>query len=142
MQWNNIGFVGTLHLPNDPNLIVTFHDYDPFQFTHQGAEWVDGASDWLGTTWAGNGFEQQAITSAFATAATWAKAQNRPLFMGEFGAYSKADLPSRERWTAFVAQSAVERAISFAYWEFGAGFGVYDRARGEWNQGLVDALLK
>jgi endoglucanase len=142
VQWNNIGYIDTLHLPKDPNLIVSFHYYDPFQFTHQGAEWVDGATGWLGTTWDGTSFQQSAITTAFDAAATWAKRQNRPLFLGEFGAYSKADLASRERWTAFVTQTAVEREMSLAYWEFGAGFGVYDRTRGEWNQGLLDALLK
>lgn len=141
VQWNNIGYLGTLILPKDPNLIVTFHYYEPFQFTHQGAEWVDGSQAWLGTTWEGHKVEQQAVLSAFDTAAKWAKTQNRPLFMGEFGAYSKADLASRERWTAFITQSAVEREISLAYWEFGAGFGVYDRARGDWNEGLRKALL-
>ena len=30
----------------------------------------------------------------------------RPIYLGEFGAYSKADLASRARWTAFVAQQA------------------------------------
>jgi endoglucanase len=141
-QWNNIGYIGTLELPDDPYLIVTFHYYDPFPFTHQGAEWVDGASAWLGTTWDGGKFEQSAITDAFDGAVQWAKAHNRPLFLGEFGAYSKADLASRQRWTRFVAQTAVERGISFAYWEFGAGFGVYDRARGQWNEGLRAALLE
>lgn len=36
--------------PNDdPHLIATFHYYLPFAFTHQGAEWVEGSSAWLGT---------------------------------------------------------------------------------------------
>lgn len=141
VQWNNIGYLGTLDLPADPNLIVTFHYYDPFQFTHQGAEWVSGSNAWLGTTWDGDDFEERAITTAFDSALAWAQNHNRPLFMGEFGAYSKADLASRQRWTTFVVQSALQRQISFAYWEFGAGFGVYDRSQRAWNEELRQALL-
>ena len=63
------------------------------------------------------------------------------LLLGEFGAYNKADLASRTRWTAFVARSAEERAISWAYWEFGAGFGVYDRSRNAWHEEILRALV-
>lgn len=142
VQWNSIGYLYTLQLPKDPNLIVTFHYYEPFQFTHQGAEWVNGANAWLGTTWSGSEAEQAAIISAFDTAAKWATKNKRPFYMGEFGAYSKADMASRARWTAFLAQAAKERNISFSYWEFGAGFGVYDRAANRWNEELLQALLQ
>lgn len=141
VQWNNVGYLRTLRLPNDRNLIITFHYYEPFQFTHQGAEWVDGANAWLGTPWAGNSAEQSAITTAFDAASHWAAQNHRPLFLGEFGAYGKADLAARARWTAFVAQAAQERNISFAYWEFGAGFGVYDRSNDRWNEELLNALI-
>ena len=142
VQWNSIGYLYTLQLPKDPNLIVTFHYYEPFQFTHQGAEWVNGANAWMGTTWDGNASQQAAITTAFDTAAKWTAKNKRPLYMGEFGAYSKADMASRALWTAFLAQAAKERDISFSYWEFGAGFGVYDRAANRWNEELLQALLQ
>lgn len=141
-QWNNIHQLPTLQLPSDDrNLIVTFHYYDPFQFTHQGAEWVAGSAAWLGSTWTGGEWQQREITSAFDRAAAWAEREGRPLFLGEFGAYSRADLESRARWTAFVARAAEERGISWAYWEFGAGFGAYDLARTDWNEALVEALV-
>ena len=38
--WNAASGLETLELPNDSNLIVTVHSYDPFRFTHQGAYWV------------------------------------------------------------------------------------------------------
>jgi endoglucanase len=39
-QWNGIGELNSLRLPDDDtNLIVTVHCYDPFYFTHQGASW-------------------------------------------------------------------------------------------------------
>ena len=141
-DWNSIHSLSNLELPAaDRHLIVTFHYYEPFPFTHQGAEWVTGSGAWVGTTWTGSTGEQQAITTAFNRAATWAQQQNRPLYLGEFGAYSRADIDSRAAWTAFVARQAEERDISWAYWEFGAGFGVYDRARAQWNEKLLAALL-
>jgi endoglucanase len=140
--WNSATELANLELPAaDRQIIVTFHYYEPFHFTHQGAEWVNGAEAWLGTTWAGTDAEEQQIVTHFDRAATWAEKQNRPLYLGEFGAYSKADLASRARWTAFVARTAEERGFSWSYWEFGAGFGVYDRSRAVWNEALLDALL-
>jgi endoglucanase len=141
-DWNSIHSLSNLELPvADRHLIVTFHYYEPFHFTHQGAEWVTGSGAWAGTTWTGSKGEQQSITTAFNRAAAWAQQQNRPLYLGEFGAYSKADIDSRAAWTAFVARQAEEHNISWAYWEFGAGFGVYDRGRAEWNEKLLAALL-
>ena len=49
--WNAIDRLSELSLPDDPNLIVTVHFYDPFDFTHQGADWVSPVPP-LGTTWA------------------------------------------------------------------------------------------
>jgi endoglucanase len=141
-QWNNIYQLASLRLPaDDRNLIVTVHYYEPYHFTHQGAEWAVGSSAWLGTTWTGTTVQKAAITSAFAHAAAWAERQDRPLFLGEFGAYSEADMDSRAAWTAFVARSAEEHGFSWAYWEFGAGFGVYNPARRDWNAPLLEALI-
>lgn len=39
--WNSIFWLDSLELPDDPNLIVSLHFYDPFDFTHQGATWLD-----------------------------------------------------------------------------------------------------
>lgn len=142
VQWNNIGYLETLNLPEDDrNLIATFHYYDPFQFTHQGADWVEGGSHWLGRTWTGTVAQQRDIQQAFDQAAHWAEANNRPLFMGEFGAYSKGDMADRATWTAFVRQEAEARGFSWAYWEFGAGFGVYDRSNRVWREPLLSALI-
>lgn len=130
-----------LELPDDQHLIATIHYYLPFQFTHQGAEWVAGSASWLGTKWDGKSGRKQEITFDFDRAVEWAKEHNRPLNLGEFGAYSKADIDSRALWTDFVARQAERRNMSWDYWEFGAGFGVYDPAAKTWNEPIRDALL-
>ncbi|MDZ7333126.1 MAG: glycoside hydrolase family 5 protein [candidate division KSB1 bacterium] len=142
VNWNSITALNTLTLPDsDRNIIVTFHYYNPFQFTHQGAEWVQGSNAWLGTTWTGTMAQRQMIMNEFAQAEAWAKSKNRPLFMGEFGAYSKADLNSRYQWTSFVAREAEQRKFSWAYWEFCSGFGIYDPVNKKWNDTLLKALI-
>ena len=74
-------------------------------------------------------------------AAAWGKKNNRPIFMGEFGSYGKADAASRVRWTTFMRAESEKRGFSWAYWEFGAGFGVYDRAAKVYRQDLLGALI-
>jgi endoglucanase len=141
-EWNAINQLGYLELPeNDRNIIVTFHYYEPFHFTHQGAEWSEGSNAWLGLTWDGTERQKNEVATSLDLAKAWAEHHNRPLYLGEFGAYRKADIDSRARWTAFVAQSANEREISWAYWEFAAGFGIYEPDLKIWMNPLVDALL-
>jgi endoglucanase len=141
-DWNSLYKLSDLVLPaEDRHIIVTFHYYLPFHFTHQGAEWAEGSNAWLGTTWENRAEEQKALETDLDLAATWAIKNNRPLYLGEFGAYSKADMDSRVRWTSFVARQAEERGISWAYWEFGAGFGVYDRQLKAWITPLLHALI-
>src|SRR5262249_7928843 len=126
-HWNNLNHLEKLRLPEkDRRLIVTFHYYSPFEFTHQGASWVKGINKWKGRTWTGTPEQTEALRKDFAKAAAWSKEQRRPLYLGEFGAYSAADLESRARWLRAVAREAEKHGFSWAYWEFGSGFGVYD----------------
>jgi len=141
-EWGGIGALPALQIPEgDHNIIVTFHYYNPFKFTHQGAEWVEGSNAWLGTTWTAKAVQKQAVRGELGQVQEWATQANRPIFMGEFGAYSKADLTSRGLWTDFVAREAEACNMSWAYWEFCAGFGVYNPTTKVWNQTLLKALL-
>lgn len=141
-MWNSAGALDKLQLPEvDKHLIVTFHHYEPFHFTHQGTSWVGGSDQWLGTTWNGADDEQAAIRTAFDKVAAWAKQHHRPIFLGEFGAYEKADMASRVRWTSFVARQAEQHGFSWCYWEFCAGFGPYDQKANSWREPLKAALI-
>lgn len=139
-NWNNIDFLPKLELPKDDRLIVTVHYYSPFHFTHQGAEWSEGADKWLGTKW-GSAEDEAAVRRDLDKAADWGKQHGRPIYLGEFGAYSKADMVSRVKWTKFVRSEAEKRGMSWAYWEFGSGFGAYDPATDKWREPLKQALV-
>lgn len=141
-SWNDIPGLFNLQLPdNDRRIIVTAHYYSPMQFTHQGADWVKGSDAWMGTVWKGNKEDQEAVIRDFNIASNWSRMNSRPIFLGEFGAYSKADMESRVRWTTFVASQADARGWSRAYWEFCAGFGAYDKDAGAWREPLLKALM-
>jgi endoglucanase len=140
-NWYNVSALSNLTLPDDDHLIASFHYYNPFQFTHQGAEWVNGSNPWLGTTWTGEPHQTNAVDSDLEMAARWAERNNIPLYLGEFGAYNKADLESRVGWTSYVARKAEALGMSWAYWEFGAGFGAYNPATRQWREELLGALI-
>jgi endoglucanase len=142
-DWGGIRALPYLSIPEDDrNIVATVHYYNPFRFTHQGASWAGAeAEEWLGTTWAGTDEERAAVDRDFDTVLEWAEAHDRPIYVGEFGAYSAAPTESRERWTAHVRQASEARGFSWGYWEFGAGFGVYDRHAGQWRRALLEALL-
>jgi endoglucanase len=141
-QWNSLHHLEKLRLPEqDRRLLVTFHYYSPFEFTHQGASWVKGSAKWKGKTWEGTPQQAQALQQDFAKAVAWAKKNRRLLYLGEFGAYSAADLESRARWTRAVVREAERHEIRWAYWEFGSGFGAYDPGARTWRQPLLQALL-
>lgn len=265
--WNAISALDSFDPPRDRWLIATVHNYEPFAFTHQGAEWVDpippvgvtwngvrksiGApwqnwswgttvangddgltvswdSGWAGlfahsgygsvdvqqivftvdeplsvTVYAGNDDENQShtvqtgagtqqytvnltpmngpVTDVFLqnnspaaqapfllgqldlvtaagtekiviseaeaslrlmqSAAQWANARRMPMYLGEFGAYEKGDLVSRVAWTATVRSQAEQLNIGWGYWEFGAGFGVYDPDSDAFLVALLQALI-
>ncbi len=138
------GFLEELDIPKeDRNVIVSFHYYLPVEFTHQGAEWMgERSAAWLGTKWMGTDEEKKAVTDAFDKVVAWGKKNNRPINLGEFGAYIKADEESRMRWTRFIAKTAEERNLSRLYWGFCCdNFGVYDRQTNEWRQPLLNTLI-
>lgn len=51
--WAAAGFLGTLELPADPQVIAEFHMYQPILFTHQGAPWMDPEYGTVGVVFPG-----------------------------------------------------------------------------------------
>lgn len=141
-EWNSAASLENIELPaSDKNIIGTFHFYEPFYLTHQGAEWVSGSTAWLGTKWTGDADDMVLINTTLDRVVNWGKAYNRPVFLGEFGVYSKADHPSRLAWTRAVRKAAEERNISWAYWELMSSFGILDPRTMMWREDLLRTLI-
>jgi endoglucanase len=141
-NWNGIESLSTLELPKaDKNIIVTVHFYHPMPFTHQGAPWSGENKDLSGITWSGTQEEKELIETKLKVAADWSSANDRPILLGEFGAYEKADMGSRARYTAFVARTAERFGFSWAYWQFDSDFIVYNIDKDAWVEPIKKALL-
>lgn len=139
-RMNDISALTQLALPADERLVVTIHYYAPFRFTHQGAPWIAGARQWLGTPWSDD-TGGQAIRDDLCAATAWADRYRRTLFIGEFGTYQRADMRSRREWTRRVRLEAELLGLSWCYWDFGTDFGAFDPQRNAWREPLKDALL-
>lgn len=140
-QWNSADKLSTLKLPDDDrNILVTFHSYEPMRFTHQGAPWTPEFAklhDIPFTT-----LDVAALRTRFDQVADWSRANDRPVLLGEFGAFDKSRVPmaDRVRYTQTVRTLAEERGLSWAYWQFDADFVVYDIDHDRWVEPLRRAL--
>jgi endoglucanase len=139
--WNNISWLPKLELPPaDRHIIVSVHYYEPHRFTHQGAGWTPEYRDVSGVRW-GSAADYAKIRKDFDGVQAWAKKQDRPVFLGEFGAYDKAPLEDRIKYTSAVARAAEERGWAWGYWQFDSNFIVYDIDADRWNEPIYRALV-
>ena len=136
--WSGINSLATIPLPDDPYLVVTFHYYDPFNFTHQGASWV---SPPLPT-----GVIFPSGTDAVDLAANVRKAEdfiartNRPLFMGEYGAFEGIPLAQRVTYYGTVHDAFAAADVDGCAWAYTNTMSLRDPASGAWIGQLLDAI--
>lgn len=141
-RWNNLEELPGLELPKDDrNILVTFHSYEPFRFTHQGAPWAQdmvGVKDVPFTA-----ADEARIKADYDKVGAWSKANDRPVLMGEFGAYEKSGTPmaARARYTATVRREAEAHGFPWAYWQFDSDFILYDIDRDRWVEPIRQALV-
>jgi endoglucanase len=141
VDYNDARRLPHLELPSDDQrIIATIHSYEPREFTHQGAAWMPGADEWLGTRCCTDEQLRQA-TGPLDMARDWSRETGRPIWVGEFGAIGRADHASRLHYTRALRQAIEERGFTWAYWEIASHFGLYDPVRDRWDEALKQALL-
>jgi endoglucanase len=136
----------------DQNIIYTFHFYEPFFFTHQGAAWVGDQAATTGVpfpydeknfpplnpktkgTWGETNYYQyrkdgneQSVRDKLQIVKSWAAKYNVPLLCGEYGVYNKyADLDSRCRYIKAVRQNLKAMHMPGILWDFNANFSIFE----------------
>lgn len=143
-EWGGVSGYRKLVIPDEctaENTIATIHFYEPFEFTHQGAEWSNGADEWIGTRWRGSDEEKQSLYVLMDYLDSW-NTKGFEIYMGEFGVYSKfSKKEDQTLWTSFIARESERRGYSWAYWEYSAGFGAFNAETGSWRSQLIKALI-
>lgn len=139
-------------LVSDTNIIYTFHFYEPFLFTHQGASWVGGDVSTIGIPFPYdasrmppknpacvssfgvsqyNGYKTQATCSnmynSLNIAKTFSNTYNVPIWCGEWGTYKKyIPLNDRCTYTQCIKTHLDNLKIPFAYWEWNEDFSIFN----------------
>ncbi|MAP96493.1 MAG: glycoside hydrolase [Ponticaulis sp.] len=139
VQWGALESLMKITPPNDPRVMTTFHYYEPFEFTHQGAPWA-----WkkvpLGQTW-GTSDERRAVARDMANAARWRDQTGLPMLMGEFGVYVEVDPLQRAQWSEYVRKASELVGIGWCYWDWATALGMYDLESESLRPGMAPALL-
>lgn len=142
-HWNSLADLQLLKLPPDPDLLVTFHYYEPFHFTHQGATWAGEEVKHLhGITW-GTADDRSRLSADFDKVSAWSQANRRPILLGEFGAYDMSGTPLdlRVAYIGAVRSEAERRGFGWSYWQFEGNFVAWDMPNQRWVEPVLKALI-
>lgn len=155
--FNSYNELKNMPVYTDKNLIYTFHFYDPFMFTHQGATWTSYMQDLAGVpfpydatrmpatpasakgTWVEsslNNYKNDGTVAAVKKwldiAANFKTSRNVTLFCGEFGVYIPNSPPSdRVYWYDVVRKYLEEKGIPWTIWDYQGGFGLFKKGSNE-----------
>ncbi len=130
-------------LPDDENLIMSAHVYEPMKFTHQGTSWDNPNAD--KTPYDFTDDMKYEIELAFQAVKNYQEKYGRPVWIGEFGAYNRiAPEGARVKYADFIVKEMKEAKCGWAWWAFKAEFGVYNINTDEWQEdgALIDALMQ
>jgi len=136
-DWSGIDSLATLPLPDDDNIIATFHYYEPFNFTHQGATWVDDIPP-LGTKF-GSEKDRLELQEHVNLAYQFMLDRKVPVWIGEFGAHSTVTLDERAEYYKAVDKAFQKIGVDGCAWGYTNGFPIRTQ-EGQWHQGLLQSL--
>jgi endoglucanase len=136
--WSGINSLKTLKLPDDPNVVPTFHYYDPFDFTHQGANWVDPSPP-MGRVF-GSDKDVEALVQDVKKIREYIKRTGKTPFMGEFGANEKIPLEERVVYQRTVRVAFDNVGIGMCAWGYTNTFPLWDQKTEKWVPGMRDAM--
>lgn len=158
-HWSGLEDLLTLEPLADPNVIYTFHDYEPFPFTHQGATWTSPevrperaipypsnpddiapkldeepnlAAQYFLDQYGENRWDAARVENSIEFAARWSTLHRAPVYCGEFGVMRDYAPPEmRAQWLHDMRVAFEKNHIGWAMWDYQANFGVVTKANGK-----------
>ena len=156
-NWGGVDGLKKLTPLKDRNVVYSFHFYDPFTFTHQGATWsgpvpphlkgvpypsspeavTEAASRtpnieakaWI-LDYGRKRWNRERLKERLSEAVAWGQRAGVPLYCGEFGVYPlNAPAESRRAWFRDFASVLKESGVGYAVWGWDDGFGFGRRHR-------------
>jgi len=139
-NWSGIKSLETLPLPDDANVHPTFHYYDPFNYTHQGAEWTKPDMPPVGRPFPTTQDAAQ-LARDVASIQTYIARTGKTPFMGETGAYDgHISLEDRVKYHRMITDAFAPTGIGVCVWAYTNTFPFYDHRKGKWLKGMRGAL--
>jgi len=151
-EYNSYNKLSLIPAYSDTNLIYTFHFYDPFMFTHQGASWSPPMEYLSGVpfpadpkrmpklhsklrgTWVESSMKNYTKDAApskllgiLDKVAAFSLERNVPVYCGEYGVYKLNSLPDdRAAWYELITSALDSRNIPRTSWDYYGGFGIFN----------------
>ena len=139
-NWSGIDSLATLQLPQDPEVYPTFHYYEPFDFTHQGARWAGAPPPPVGRMY-GIAADAERLKADLAKVRDYIARTGLTPFMGETGAYdAHTTLAERIEYHRAVREAFASTGIGICAWAYTNTFPFYDHEEGRWLPGLRAAF--
>jgi len=131
-----------LVIPDDRNIILSYHFYEPFMLSHYDTRWTymkdyNGPVHYPGTIisqaefdalptaqqeavseFVGHSFNKQLLTEMMEKPLRVAREKGLPLYCGEFGVFSAAPEADRLRWYEDLLAIFQEHNVSYANWNY------------------------
>lgn len=141
-RWQSANTFDELVVPDDRNIILSFHFYEPFVLSHYGTRWTfmrdyKGPVHYPGIAitqaefnklperphteveaFVGREFNKQIMTEMMEKPLRVAKESGLPLYCGEFGVYEEAPIDDRLRWYQDMLEILAENNVSWANWNY------------------------
>lgn len=169
-HWSGLSDLLVLEPLDDNNIIYTFHDYEPFPFTHQGATWTDPrvrpergipypstpegvapkldqeptlAAQYFLDEYGEARWDAARVENSIEFAAKWSTMHHAPVYCGEFGVLRTYAPPAaRAQWLHDMRVALEKNHIGWAMWDYKGGFNVVNENNGvaSPDPAIVEAL--
>ena len=164
-RWQSASTFDQLRVPeNDPNIMLSFHMYEPFALTHHQASWTSirdygGPVQYPGITVKEEDlatypqkvqeamkrhvrhFDKNSIIEHFQKPLALAKETGLPIYCGEWGCLPTVPEEDRLQWYRDMREVLEANNIAWTTWDYKGGFGIVD-GDGNPKQPLIDVLTQ